>query len=153
MQTLTAQVVYVNQPKSPKGPGSIKTADGEYLKVWPRDLWLFTPGKTYEIKYTSEDYKGEEQKTAKDAKEIGVTNGGVKPAPGKPQNFVKPDTSITDAERIFVCGALNNAIHAQQVNVTSVTEVVAAGRALREAFRVIFLNPQYAKDLNDEIPH
>ena len=66
MPTASIVAQYVNEPKSPKAPGNIKTADGRYFKVWKSSkvpgtatLSDFEPNKTYEIEYTEEEpYNG-----------------------------------------------------------------------------------------------
>jgi len=71
MNTATIKVQYVNAPKSPKGPGSVKTEDGVYYKVWPKakeggaTLSQFEAGRTYEIEFDTEQYNGRDTFTAR----------------------------------------------------------------------------------------
>ena len=64
MPTESVTVAYVNEPKSEKGPGSIKDATGRYYKVWKTSkhggatLSDFENGKTYDIEYREEEYQG-----------------------------------------------------------------------------------------------
>lgn len=60
----TIQVAYVNEPKSPTGPGNVKSTDGVYYKVWTKakdgaaTLSQFEPNKTYEVEFETGEYKG-----------------------------------------------------------------------------------------------
>lgn len=80
MNKATIKVQYVNQPKNPKGPGSVKTADGVYYKVW-KDLLPKFPGPgTYEVEYDTEDYNGKPQHTVRSviaASTSTTTNGNT----------------------------------------------------------------------------
>lgn len=66
MSTTSIKVQYVNQPKSPKGPGNVKTDEGVYYKVWPKakdggaTLAQFAggEGKTFDVEYEEEPDKG-----------------------------------------------------------------------------------------------
>lgn len=68
MPTTSITAAYVNEPKG-KGPGNIKTPDGQYYKVWKTSkvpgfatLGQFEPGKTYDIEYDEEEpYNGKPQ--------------------------------------------------------------------------------------------
>lgn len=76
----TIKVKYVNTPKVPNGPGSIKTPEGVLYKVWPPcngkpgiELSEFREGGTYEVEYQEGEYQGKPQRTA--VKILGNGNG------------------------------------------------------------------------------
>lgn len=86
MSKTSIQVQYVNQPKNPKGPGSIKTNEGVYYKVWPHsknggaNLSQFEVGKTYELEYDTEEYNGKPSYVARkilSSSESSSSNGHV----------------------------------------------------------------------------
>ena len=107
MQTATITAKYVNPPKSAKGPGSVKDANGVYWKCWPDQLANFQPDQSYLVGYTSEMYQGKEQHTIKSVTQAGgvflAPNGGQAPkapAPPPPQpitpvpRYTPPETGV-----------------------------------------------------------
>jgi len=123
----TVTVDYVNPPKEGKRFGSIKSKDGVYYGVRQGQLGEFQKGGTYEIEYDEEQGRdGKIWKTVKAVKSASITsgNGGAKQ--------IQRETSGKDAERIFVCGIVNNAVRAGKLSpddTEAVVHVIRAGRA------------------------
>lgn len=147
MQTATIQVRYVNPPKTPKGPGSVKDANGTYWKVWKDDLAKFQEGGTYQVGFETEQYQGKDQYTVKAVSPAGAqqaTQQVPQPSPtpaGTPSpapiGHNRNGTDAATAERIFVCGIVNQGIAAGQVKVAA-TDIAMAVNAARDAYRLTF---------------
>ncbi len=151
MQTATITVKYKNPPKTPKGPGSVKDANGIYWKVWPAQLPEFEENKSYTVGYTTEQYNGKDQYTVREIAPA-QTNGVIPSAPapagqsplptaaGRGTNsqveYTKP-TNARDAERMFCCGLVGHALAAAQVQFT-VTDVTAAINIARDVWNNSF---------------
>jgi hypothetical protein len=75
------KVAFVNQPKAPKKPGSIKDTNDTFYSAWPNQLGIFHPGQEYDIEY-------EDNPPYKNLKRAEIVG---KPGPA-PQNFTqRPD--------------------------------------------------------------
>lgn len=102
MPTETITVQYVNAPKDGKPYGSIKTASGKFISVHGDKLGQFQKGGSYVVEYETTD------KGYHNFKRL-VTNGGE--AGPAPQAASSPrGDDLATAERIFVCGLVNNAV-------------------------------------------
>ena len=137
MPTANIQVAYVNQPAPGKKTGSIKTTEGQFFNVYPKDLGLFQANQSYEIEFSSRDWNG---KTYYDFVKM-AANGAAPPQPrpgggGGGASLTTPYrlTHPTDAERMFVCGALNAAIQGAQIDLTSPSSIGQAVVTLRAAW-------------------
>lgn len=113
MSTATITVKYVNAPKEGKKKGTIKTVDGQMYGVWADKLSSFQPNGVYEIEYTSEEWNGQTYHTVKSA----TSKGSAPPTAfgRRPGGNTYRETSLRDAERMFVCSILNAFIQAGQV--------------------------------------
>lgn len=114
LNTQTISVAYINPPKSPKGPGSVKDTDGRYWKLWTRDTPLdqFAVGQSYDVVFETSTYQGKDEYTIKRATPRGAP---VKPNNGNGHAPRQP-TDPTDAERMFTCSLLNAFIQAGKVD-------------------------------------
>lgn len=65
IETATITAKYINPPKTPKGPGSIRDADGHYWKAWPDLLAKVKQGARIEVEYERGEYMGKETRTIK----------------------------------------------------------------------------------------
>jgi hypothetical protein len=166
IQSTTITVRYVNQPKSPKGPGSVKDVNNALWKVWPDDLPRFREGGTYLIGYMPGTYAGKPDNTIKEVQD--VTGGQLPSPPTAPQangsfaaaprpNGKYAPTDDATAERIFVCGAINAFAHAGTVK-PNVRDVTNAVNALRAVYHNTLAKPYSSgtpgaeEGLDDEIP-
>lgn len=147
--TAVINVAYVNLPKAGKKNGSVKTADGAYYGVPPNMLALFQPNNSYEVAYETSEWQGKTYRNVSAVKPAGSTPP-VMHHPAAGRNAGPQD--MATAERIFVCGALNAAIRAGQVNVGDVESTTHAVQAIREAWRMTLGNPQQRDDMDDSIP-
>lgn len=138
MPTATITPAYVNQPAPGKKEGSIKLKDGSFYGVPPAMLSQLQPNNTYEVEFTEREWNGKIFRSIKSAKLVSAGQYG--------------QTDNKTAERIFVCGALNAAIHGGHVQVTPET-LTQAVNDLRQVWASTFGNKQKADDLNDEIPY
>ena len=143
MQTATITVKYLNPPKSPKGPASVKDANGTYWSFWTRDIPLdrFVVGGTYTVGYDTSQYNGKDQYTIKEVMDAGGQVTVVKP--GAPLPSVPATNGHANGngngqrdEFIFVCGALNHAI-GNGLELT-VTNLVPTVQVLRDTYKQTF---------------
>lgn len=135
MNTQTISVAYVNPPKNPKGPGSIKDTEGRYWKLWTKDTPLdqFAVGQSYDIVFETDQYQGKDQHTIKRATPRG---GAVAPNNGNGQAPRQP-TAPTDAERMFTCSLLNAFIQAGKIDL-SPGELTSSTNLLRSVWQETF---------------
>ena len=140
MKTATVNVRFVNQPSEGKKKGTIKTNDDQIFGVWPDKLAEFQAGGTYEIEYEENDFKGKTYRTVKSVKAASVTsgNGGAKQ--------IQRETSGKDAERIFVCGIINNAVRAGKLSPDDTEAMVHVIRSSRSVWSQTF-------GMSDEEPY
>ena len=138
MQQATITVQYVNQPKGPRGPGSIKDTEGNYWKVWPTTkkpggatLDSFAVGGTYSIGYDPGEYQGKPDNTITSVTQTAApaTNGHKLPP--------RQETAPTDAERMFCCSILNASIQAGKIDFTT-TGLIEAVNDLRSVWKYTF---------------
>lgn len=133
----TITVDYVNQPKSPKGPGSIKSG-GVYYKVWPDMLAQFQQGASYDVEYDTEMYNGKEQHTIKKARVAGQAT-----APSPKTNGAVPHAAKD--EQIFCVALAKSYIEAGQLPLKH-TELVSALKMFQVTYDQI-----WGSGLNDPI--
>lgn len=103
MQTATIVAQYINEPKSPKGPASIKDETGRYWKFWPNGkngipVEKFQKGQTYNVGYKSEMYQGKEDRTIT---EVLLASTDNKPGLPPPKNY-RQRTNPSDREDILL---------------------------------------------------
>lgn len=127
--TETVQVQYVNPPKPGKKMGSIKTADGRYMGVWPDKLTRFQQGGTYTIKTETQ---GDFTKVV----DVVTDGGGQEQQAPQQQRPAGRPTDDATAERIYVCGIVNAAVsNGVEPTTASLVEIT---KAAREAYRQTF---------------
>jgi hypothetical protein len=134
MPTATVTVRWVNQPKEGRKLGSIKTDDNQLFGVWPETLGEFKPNGIYEIEYTERHFDdGKIYKTVKT-----VAPKGMAPPRPAGNRFSGPrETSMKDAERMFVCSLLNAAIQSGKVEFSG-AKLEAAVNGLRSVWANTF---------------
>jgi hypothetical protein len=147
MQQATITVAFVNPPKSPTGPGSVKDTEGKYWKVWtpkkPGDPSLenFVAGGVYSVTYKPGMYQGKPDDTITSVTQVGAAAAapnGHAPAPRT--NGYSPTrqaTDPTDAERMFVCANLVAFIKAGAIQ-PDLTDVVGTTNMLRDVWTNTF---------------
>lgn len=132
MNTKQITVKYINQPKTERGPGSVKDNQGVYWKVWRDQLATFREGGTYTVGYTTEMYQGKEQYTVKEVQEVTgqvLTAPSIAPTP-------KPHTNGDNRdEHIFVCGIVNNAVAAGKIDPMSAADIAECTKAASSAYK------------------
>ena len=147
MPVATIVPKYINQPKPGKKEGSIRLADDSFYGVPPALIPQFQMGGTYEVEYTERDWQGKTFRSIKSVKQVGApqaNSGGMAPAKGG-----YGSTDMATAERILVCGALNAAIRAGQINVMNTADVHKAIDGLRATWRQTFGNKQVNPEMGD----
>ncbi len=127
MTTETITVAYVNAPKDGKAYGSIKTQDGKFISVHGDKLGQFQKGGSYVVEYETTE------KGYHNFKRL-VSNGNTPQA--APAGAPPRADDLATAERIFVCGAVNNAVAAGHS--TDWPSLVALVNNLRNAFAFTF---------------
>lgn len=127
---------YINPPKTPKGPGSIKSG-GIYYKVWPDLLEQFQQGVAYEVEVETSMYNGKEQHTIKKARVAGQAT-----APPKTNGAV-PHTAKD--EQIFCVALAKSYIEAGQLPLKH-AELVSALKMFQVTYDQI-----WGSGLNDPI--
>lgn len=141
MPTATIKVLFVNQPSGGRKSGSVKVEDGRYLNVPPAMLGQFQPNTIYNVEYTEKEGTG--QWVGKKFYDIvrivapvanGATPGATAPAATSSFRPTDPATS----ENIFVCGAINSAIRAGQLNILNADDMAAALHLLRAEWKRSF---------------
>ena len=93
MQSATVVCRYINPPKSPKGPGSIKDETGRYWKCWPKELSFFKEGNSYQLGFETEIYQGKESyivRAVAEAPAFRSDNGSGVPLPPAPIPMQQP---------------------------------------------------------------
>ena len=127
MTTETVTVAFVNAPKDGKAYGSIKTQDGKFISVHGDKLGQFQKGGSYVVEYETTE------KGYHNFKRL-VSNGNTPQA--APAGAPPRADDLATAERIFVCGAVNNAVAAGHS--TDWPSLVALVNNLRNAFAFTF---------------
>lgn len=108
------KVQYVNQPKSAKGPGSVKTDNGVYYKVWKDLLPQFENGKTYEIEYDTEQYNGQDKFVARKILSSSESSNGTT---ARVEDYVPKNGSDNRSARIERQAALKVAVQFHAIEV------------------------------------
>lgn len=152
--TFTAK--YVNQPAQGRKNGTVKTEDNSIYVVDPSLLSKFAVGGTYEVQYSTYDFKGTTFRKVASVKQTATPQA-------QPSGGGGYRTDDVTAERIFVCGALNAAIHSGHLDVSS--DLVPLINKLRNDWAQTFggktgaqrvaaqqRTVQYDPEMNDEIP-
>lgn len=63
MNAAVIKVKFANAPKEGKKKATIKTDDDQIFGVWPRQLGLFQPGRSYKIEFEEHDWQGRTYRT------------------------------------------------------------------------------------------
>jgi hypothetical protein len=104
--TITAR--WVNPPKEGKKLGTIKTDTNELYGVYPEMLSKFQQNGIYEVEYTERTF--DDGRTFKTIKAVAPKGMAPRPVGGRP--MAPRETSMKDAERMFVCSILNAGVQA-----------------------------------------
>lgn len=135
MPKATITIAFVNPPKEGAKSGTLKTKNNEIYGCWPDKLGHFAVGKTYEVEYTEREHNGKTYKNVTHGKEVqppaqttGTGNGG---------GYTRQPTSPVDAERMFVCGAINAAIQGGHLPIEG-GAVEGAVNAMRQVWEKTF---------------
>lgn len=154
MQTTSIKVTGIYPPDAGKKKARVRVDNGEYYYVWPDQLDKLAQGNSYEIDFTSDDFKG---KTYKTIKAIRASGGGgnfpasddmnaasapaisktYKPWPGASAPAQKNPANPHKDEMIFVMNQAAAAINAGQVIVGS-PEYIPFINKLRSAYGATF---------------
>lgn len=146
----TIKIAYVNSPQQGRKNGSVKTDMGEFYGVPPSMLSQFSQGASYVVDYGTRDYNG---KTYRDVKNVIRMVSAPTPAGGS--NSYRQTDDAT-AERIFVCGGLNSALQAGQVNIGDTAGLFNAVQNMRETWARTFGNKggaAGARQGTQSVPH
>lgn len=158
MPSTVVEVAYVNQPRPGAKMGSIKGADGVYYGVPPAMLGLIQQHGVYDIFYEDHEYQGKTYHSVKSLKPVTKTAAAaesvMKSAAGGVQ---RAPTNPVDARRMFICGALNAALHGQGLEAIQAGPL---GEAV-EALDVVWRSKQalgrekteLADEMDDDIPY
>lgn len=146
MPTATATIISKYPPKPGKKFVSVKADDGTIFSIKNAMIGTIQPGGRYTFEYEEREFNGMNYKFVNTINQV---QGGAAPSRAGNGAATGPDPV---PERIFVCGALNAAIHAGQVAVSDLGAVTAAVATLRSAWKRTFGNPQQDAEMDDEIP-
>lgn len=136
MPTATITVKYVNPAKPGKKQGSVKTPDGQYYGVWADKVASFQQNTIYEVEYEERaGQDGTTWRTIKSFTEKGKAQSGYN-GPRRSGNTYR-ETSVKDAERIFVCGAINAGLSSGRLEFTQ-TALIETVNILRDVWDATF---------------
>lgn len=145
MTTETITVQYVNPPEEGKRWGSVKATNRQYYGVAADDMAKFQKGATYEVEYETKEIRGKTYRTIKSARPAQQANGA-----GSYRGDASPET----AERIYVCGIVNAAVHAGiKPEADTLAHITNNARmAWHRTFGVVAGKNPNRTDMDDEIP-
>lgn len=167
MPTAQISVKFVNQPAQGRKDGSVKLANGEYWNVPLGLLGQFAPNTNYSVEFTEKAGTG--QYAGRTFRTINRIISAEAPKAASSGGSKYGQTDDATAERIFICGAVNAAIQAGQINVTDGPGTLEIVRKLREVWKRSFgakpaetqaapppppekTAAQRREDMDDEIP-
>lgn len=155
MPTAEITVEFCNPQQPGKKNASVKTKDGKLYFVPPEMFSQFTVGGSYSIEYKDSSFTGRDGKRVPFNVVEKVNASMAAPATGRnhqPAGRYQDDPAV--AERIFVCGAINNMMSNQNIDPRGMTveDVTEQVNKLREVWRRTFANPQQDQEMGDEIP-
>ena len=151
-EEILSETIVVENTKPPFGnakTGAINTSNGKQFRAPPNMLGMLYPGTTYQVTYAVNEFNGKTYNMVKTIKQVGdegdapaptpapraMTNGQTAPRPAVNQvptgNQYHPDTQLS----IFTCGALNQAIASQQVNVMDPQSIAQATRNIMQVYK------------------
>lgn len=144
-EEILSETIVVENTKPPFGnakTGAINASNGKQFRAPPNMLGMVYPGSTYQVTYAVNDFNGKTYNMVKTIKQVG--DEGNAPAPSRPTpprpadtapastgNQYHPDTQLS----IFTCGALNQAVASQQVNVMDPQSIAQATRNLMQVYK------------------
>jgi hypothetical protein len=136
-EQIVITVAQILEPKGPRKPAWIKSAEGVNFSIWPDKLGQFREGESYEIEYvTTNGYHNIKsaraaarpspapaQFTAQHQPARSLSSAASPPPhQAQPQGnggqYFRP-TSPKDARRMFICSQMNALITSHQVQVTA----------------------------------
>lgn len=151
MPTAEITVSFCNPQKPGKKNASVKTADNQLYLVPPELYPQFSEGNKYKVDYKNfKTNDGTVLKIIEKAEPMAT----AAPAPGRNKPGARYQDDAVVAERIFVCGAINNMMANQNIDPRgmSAADVTEQVNKLREVWRKTFGNPQQNAEMGDEVP-
>ncbi len=109
-QSAVIQVKFVDQPKTGKKQGTIKTVDGTMFGVFPEKLGLFQPGRRYEVQYTERPYQGRTYRTITACEPVRDINDDT----SSPLSESPSTSRGAEAEMAFATAVVAAAVQSQQ---------------------------------------
>lgn len=137
MNTTTIEVEAVSPPRDGKKQATVKTRDGKWFGIWPKNMGLLRPGRVYEVTFTERNWNN---KTYRTIEEITLAPNAM--APIEQERSSRPAPSIdtpTNQEFMFVTRMLSAMVQGGRV-AQSEEELAKAAQMLRGAYRRIFGN-------------
>lgn len=155
MPTAEITVAFCNPQQAGKKNASIKTKDGKLYFVPPEMYDQFANGGTYRIEYADKSFTGRDNKrvTYLVVEKAEQTATAAPARNHQPAGRYQDDPAV--AERIFVCGAINNMMANPNIDPRGLTapDITEQVNKLREVWRRTFANPQQDHDMQDEVPY
>ncbi len=163
MHAATIQIMYVNPPKSEKGPGSIRDTKGVFYTVWGElnDKFVGAEGQTVTINYKTGEYNGKPQHTVLGI--AGTTKGmpPARPSPVavdrqvSPPPAPKPDYDLAKRREENIVMQATLKVYQGQLQLGDRQALISAWRMIRSAWRELQTGdarPSFKEDFNDELP-
>lgn len=154
MNTLLQATVtpkFIDPPKEGKKNWRVKDANNEAWSIPANLKDKFAVGQPIDIAYEDTSFQGKTFHMVKDARPAAAQaqapapqtngNGHAAPTPAPAGNgYARQPTPLIDAERMFVCGAVNAAIQSGRLDLTTAS-VAGAVNAMRDAWAATFGTP------------
>jgi len=139
MPTMTLTVARIDPPKPNGKKGTIVGTDGQVIYAYPDKTTQFAPGRTYQIEYSTSDWKGKTFNNLESFVQIAapVTTSAPRAEPFvsgtyRPTETISAPTVTTPSvdERIFVQGMVQNFIRSGEVTLDNVETAVTKMRGV-----------------------
>lgn len=140
---------FINPAKPGKKNANIKTDTDDFYLVPLELVDQFTQGNRYKVEYRTSTFNGTTYKYVDKVEQVAQ----AAPSPGRNKPGARYQDDAVVAERIFVCGAINNMMANQNIDPRgmSAADVTEQVNKLREVWRKTFGNPQQDTEMQDEI--
>jgi hypothetical protein len=125
MNAAVIKVRFANPPREGKKKASIKTDDDQIFGVWPRQLGLFQPGRSYKIEFEESTWKGQTYRTitkcepAADVEER-TNEAGTSSQRGSQTNSVEAQF----VARVLSASIMLGAVKLERDSLTSATKLI-----------------------------
>lgn len=135
MNTATIEVEAVTPPGDGKKQATVKTKDGKWFGIWPKNMGLLRPGRVYEVSYTERNWQN---KTYRTIEEITLAPNAMAPIEQeKATRSTTPLDKPSDQEFEFTTRMLCSLVQYGRIG-RSEEDLVREAQMLRSAYRRAF---------------